>query len=150
MTPETVQVAVDAFRRARHLLDEKAVYAWLAEQRLDTDGLVQLVQEEVLLSRVAAALSPEVSRHLPSYLRATGEYGGLSDRAARKALALAEKGLLSPTLADAGLTEAELWRWYFEERLGRPVPAEIARYAQEAGFGDEYALRQAVLRERLI
>ena len=31
-------------------------------------------------------------------------------------------GLKNPCLQNAGLTETQLLRWYFEELLGRPVP----------------------------
>jgi hypothetical protein len=83
-TPPAVQAAADAFRRARGLGDAKAVRAWLAEQDLDPDGMVALLQEEVLLAEVATALAPEADRHLPGHLRATGEYGEFLRRARRE------------------------------------------------------------------
>jgi hypothetical protein len=61
---------------------------------------------------------------------------------------LAANGLEHPLLADAGMTEAELWRWFFEQRLGQPVPEDLDRHARDSGFADVDALRRAVLRER--
>jgi hypothetical protein len=38
-------------------------------------------------------------------------------------------------------------RWYFQERLGRPVETDIDQFARSAGFVDRHAFRRAVLRE---
>jgi hypothetical protein len=47
----------------------------------------------------------------------------------------------------AGLSRVELLRWYFEDRLGRPVPADLERYWRLAGFTDESSFERAILRE---
>ena len=44
--------------------------------------------------------------------------------------------------------QLETWRWYFEERLGRPVPDDLAAYAARFGLDDEAALLRAVQLER--
>ena len=86
-------------------------------------------------------------RHLPEHLRATGEYGALWERARDKERVLAADGREHPRLADAGMTEAALWRWFFEQRQGQPVPEDLDRHARDRGFSGADALRQAVLRE---
>jgi len=45
------------------------------------------------------------------------------------------------------LTEHELLRWYFEQRLYRRVPADVPAYTRAVGFPDEEAFRRAVLRD---
>ena len=45
------------------------------------------------------------------------------------------------------MTEAELLSWYFEERLGRSVPADAAAYARQLGLPDRGALVRTLLGE---
>lgn len=65
----------------------------------------------------------EIAIHLPSYLRVSGEYAELRERARRKWRALAERALDNASLADAGID------------------------AEALGFGSEESFRHAVLRE---
>src|SRR5690606_19668642 len=77
-----------------------------------------------------------------------GGFAALRERAADKRRRLAARGLEAPTLAELGLTEDELWRWYFEERLSRSIPGDLAGYARAQGLPDARALLRMVLRER--
>jgi hypothetical protein len=144
---EAVQAAADAFRRERGLLEAKATEEWFDEQRIPREEFGQLIREEALIRWVKAAFEPDMERNLQNHLRATGEYGPVISRVRRKKSALEEFGMDSPSLEDARVTEAELFRWYFVEWLGRPVPPDLEDYARAAGFSDGGALRQAVLRE---
>jgi hypothetical protein len=47
-------------------------------------------------------------------------------------------------VAAGGETDGAPWRWYFQERLGRPVPDDLAAYAARFGLGDPGALLRAV------
>jgi hypothetical protein len=38
-------------------------------------------------------------------------------------------------------------RWYFEERLGRGVPADVDRYSKDLGFEGKDAFQASVVRE---
>jgi hypothetical protein len=82
-------------------------------------------------------------------LRLGGAYARLAARAQQKDEAVAALGRL-----DAGATEAlrgpALRLWYFEKRLGRPAPDDIADYAARTGFADVSALDAAVYREWLL
>jgi hypothetical protein len=117
----------------------------VVKQRLEAP--VRFFQDEARVRRIEALLEPELLHCLPDHLRARGVYGPLLERVEHKARVLAEVGLERPGLDDAGLTEEELWRWYFTRRLGRPVPPELERFAREVGFANVDALRRAVLRE---
>ncbi|WNG58675.1 hypothetical protein F0U59_31025 [Archangium gephyra] len=140
-----LQAACDALRREHGLLEVDPFVQWLREQRIEDPA--RFLREEAQVRWVETVLAPEVERCLPEHLRCTGEYGPLLERTCRKAHALATAGLERPGLAEAGLTEEALWRWYFTERLGEPVPAGLDSCARRLGFADVDALRRAALRE---
>ncbi|QRK07264.1 hypothetical protein JQX13_45695 [Archangium violaceum] len=143
---EELREVCDTFRRERGLLEAERFERWLEEQHVEDE--VSFFEGEFQVRRIEALLEPEIAWHLPDHLRSTGEYGSLLERVRRKEQVLAGSGLERPGLAEAGLSEEELWEWYFQERLERPVPADIDVYARAQGFADEDALRRAVLRER--
>jgi hypothetical protein len=99
--------------------------------------------------RWAEAVSrPEVHRHLADQLRAMSCHGRLHAQAQAKRAALEREGLRAADLAGAGDGDASLWRWYFEERLGKAIPADLAAYAERFGFEGTGALLSAVKLER--
>jgi hypothetical protein len=146
--PDRIEETADAFRRARGLHEPEALGRFLAEQGLSPEGFYRLMRDEVLESRVRSLATAELPRHLHDRLRASGDYGPLKMRSRDKQAALADRGLDNPVLADCDLPLPELWHWYFEERLGRPVPADLSVYARSLDLAGEEALLRAVLRER--
>jgi hypothetical protein len=140
-----LQDACDKLRREHGLLEVGPFVRWLKEQHIEDPA--RFLREEAQVRWVETVLAPEVERCLPDHLRATGEYGALLERTRRKAHALAKAGLERPGLAETGLTEEALWRWYFTERLGGAVPTGLDLYALRLGFADVDALRRAALRE---
>ncbi|MGK3967360.1 hypothetical protein WMF38_24705 [Sorangium sp. So ce118] len=97
----------------------------------------------------AAVYEPEVRRHLVDQLRAMGCYGRLEEQARAKRAAMEREGLDALDLAGSGVDDADaLWRWYFTERLGKPVPEDLETYAARLGFAGAGALFRAVLIER--
>jgi hypothetical protein len=147
LLPEDLEEGVDEFRRARGLAEPEALERFLAEQGLTPEGLFRLVRDEALAARVRALAAAEIPRHLHDRLRASGGYGGLAARSREKQAALAVRGLDNPALADCGLPLPELWRWYFAERLGRPVPEDLPGYARGLDLLGEEDLLRMVLRE---
>jgi hypothetical protein len=146
--PAALEEAADDFRRARVLHAPEALARWLGEQGLTPEGLFRLVRDGVLAERIRAATAPDLGRHLEDRLRESGAYAGLAARARDKQATLAARGLDNPAVGDCDLPLAELWRWYFETRLGRPVPADLPAYARSLDLPGEEALLRAVLRER--
>jgi hypothetical protein len=142
---EGLRATCEAFRREKGLLTQERFERWVVEQRLEAP--VRFFEDEARVRRVEVLLEPEVLRCLQDHLRARGVYGALLERLEDKARLLAEVGLERPGLDEAGLTEDALWEWYFTERLGRPVPADLERFTREVGFASVDALRRAVLRE---
>jgi hypothetical protein len=134
--------------RIRHRLAEpEAVDAWLDAQGLDTDRFATLFEEFALAWQVQEVHGQGLDGRVVDRLRLTGTYADLADRARRKQAALAERRIDNPTLASAGLDEASLWLWYFDQRLGCEPPADLALAARDAGFLDLHDMRRAVLRE---
>jgi hypothetical protein len=66
-----------------------------------------------------------------------------------KEAVLAAHGLTEPTLADAGVGEQELLAWYFEDRIGEPIPLDMDTFLSEMALPSLSALRQEALREYL-
>ena len=135
------------------------------EQRPDPEsGIDQVMEAEVLdelrllgepYTRARDLLRDMEGRHgvrLPGFLRdwmqASDQGAELTARAWDKQDRLARAGLDRPALGDAGMTEPELWEWYFG-RLGQPVPEDLEAWAERHDFAGVDLLRRAVLRELL-
>ncbi|WP_375767466.1 TfuA-like protein [Archangium gephyra] len=142
---EAVQRVCEAFRREHGLEELSSFKQWLVAQRISEP--LRFFRDETWVHQTELLHAPEVERCLPEHLRSLGVYGPLLDRAQRKARMLSSSGLEHPALEELGLDEAALWRWYFTERLGQPVPSQLERYARGAGFGGVDELRRAALRE---
>ncbi|WP_437826581.1 TfuA-like protein [Sorangium sp. So ce1153] len=140
-----LESAVEAFCVERGLHDELERSRWAREH--DVRDLERFFLDEARVRWAEATLEVDAREVLPDSLRAEGRYAALAARASDKQRVLAARGALAPSLADVGLSEAELLRWYFEERLGQPIPRDVAAYARAAGFADVDSLRRALLRE---
>jgi hypothetical protein len=101
------------------------------------------------LDWLRARYRDDLDRHVADAARSTGDYTALVERARRKQDLLARRGLENATLAEAGVGERELMAWYFEQRLGAPVPADVDGYITETGLADRRALEREALRELL-
>jgi hypothetical protein len=142
---EAVRRVCEAFRREHGLDELRSFEQWLVAQRIAEP--LRFFRDETWVRQTELLHATEVERYLPDHLRSLGVYGPLLDRAGRKARMLSRSGLEHPGLEESGLDEAALWRWYFTERLDRPVPPQLERYARGAGFDNVDELRRAALRE---
>ncbi|AUX32175.1 MULTISPECIES: TfuA-like protein [Sorangium] len=147
VSPEGLRDAAESLCVERGLRDEHELRRWAREQRVD--DLERFLHDEAQRRWAEAMFEPEAAEAIPDTLRVSGEQAAFAARALDKQRALASSGTMHPTLADVGLAEADLFRWYFEERLGGAVPADLALYARAAGFDDVDAMRRIVLRELL-
>ncbi len=146
-TPGMAHAAAQSFRRQKGIEDQEKFQHWLVENCLSHEEFLELMKDEASLEWVRDLAEIDTVALVPDHLRVTGQYVRLLSRAREKQHMLESKGLQYPSSLDAGLTEDELLRWYFEERLGRPVPADLALYCRCAGFADESSFRRAILRE---
>jgi hypothetical protein len=107
------------------------------------------MQDESEVQRILSRYRAWIPKYLYDSLRLSGRYEALEARARTKQGLLSRWGLSSPTLADAGLSESELWRWFFQDLLEQPIPRDIAAYAATRDYEDVDLLRRAALRELL-
>jgi hypothetical protein len=139
---DAVQVAADGFRRRHDLHTPDETHRWITGQRLDLPAFSALMRDEALIAEVRGPLRTTILDQLPQALRAMGELREVADRAERKArLAPGRPLAIAPSGRQALLAE------YFEIRLGRAVPPDVAGYARAAGFDDERQFLDAVARE---
>ena len=121
---------------------------WVARNDLDAVAMERLVADEAgfasLRDRSSAALEP----WLIDALRLTGAYERLAERARRKsdALAAMSAGRAETPSASQALG---LRLWFFERRLGRPLPDDVEDFGRRLGFADAADFDAALLRERL-
>jgi hypothetical protein len=142
-----VRTAVETFRRDAGLSERQAFETWREAQRLDDAALTRFFEEQARANWAEPLTDALAHSHLVNYLRSTKEYGALVERAQAKAEQLTKVGLASPSLTDLGVSEEELWNWYFTERLAEQPPADLEVFALSAGFGSTAALRRTALRE---
>jgi hypothetical protein len=136
------------FRAERGLVDHDGFCLWLEKAGLAGAGIEAFFRDVADAERVRSMHTPEIAEQLVECLREDGLYAEYASRAAKKQEALAQAFADAPALADAGLTEDELWRWYFRDVLELPVPEAIGDFARSQGYADVDSFRAAVLRER--
>jgi len=136
--------------RARHRLPGRAdLDRWLDANELGADRLEQLITDEAHVQGLTRQAAGSLEHHLLDDLRLYGAYARLAERARRKQELLAGQGLDHPRPEDVGIPPAALLAWYFEDRLQRPIPDDIAHTAHELGFEDPQHFTRALLREWL-
>lgn len=138
-----------AARRAHGLDDEPALERWLVRNGLSREGFTGLMHEESLVRMIRARYRSWIPRYLYDSLRLSGKYPDMEGRARDKQHLLARSGLSSPALADAGMSEPELWHWFFGTVLERPVPEDLEAFAESRDYSDVDLMRRAALRELL-
>ncbi|WP_437673963.1 TfuA-like protein [Sorangium sp. So ce131] len=143
---EALERAAEAFRRERGLLQPAQLTAWREEHHLSREAFTRLMASEATRDGVARALAEPVEQRMADELRVRGEYRAVVERAARKAAALKRSGRENPALGDFGITEHDLFAWYFYERCGaRRV--DVDEHMRRVGFRDGDSFRRALLRE---
>ena len=104
---------------------------------------------EIQLRTLASLGEPLLDVHLANYLHHTLHFSSCIKRAYRKELRLLENGILHPELDDIDLNQSQLLNWYFRQRLQRPLPQAIDRYAAALRFADTEAFFSALAGEYL-
>ncbi|MGK3983556.1 TfuA domain-containing protein [Sorangium sp. So ce136] len=138
---EALLAASEEFRAERELFRPEEFQRWVSDNEIE--AIERFIEDEAHLQWAERVFASDAARLLADHLRASGEYAPLLRRARHK-----ERVLAAPASdPSAGVSDAELDRWYFEERMGRPVPRTLERYARAAGFGDLDAMRVALRRE---
>jgi hypothetical protein len=146
-TPEVMRAAVTALRSARGLFTRTALDTWMARNGLDERALQRLVADQVRLDAVAPLRGQALDQALLDDLRLSGAHERLAERARRKSEVLAALGEGAGGALRRDTAEARVW--FFERRLGRSMPEDVAQFARELGFATLADFDSAVQRERL-
>ena len=134
--------------RARHgLFTRAALDRWLEANAIDARRLERMVEDEVLLEAIGALAAPALRDALLDELRLRNEFVQFAERARDKRAVLEGHGLDHPDVEDAGMAPAALRAWYFEQRLGRPLPDDIDAAARDLGFKGRADFDRALRRE---
>lgn len=136
--------------RARHgLFTRAALDRWLETNGMDARQLERLLEDEARLEAINALVMPSLRPALLDELRLRDEFARLAARARDKQAALEAQGMDQPPVDLGHVAPPRLRAWYFEQRLGRPLPDDIDAAARELGFADRTELDRALRREWL-
>jgi len=122
---------------------------WMAANDLDSAALEALIEQEASLEALRGRAGRSIDSRLLDELRLGGVYARLADRALKKREAIAALDHSHAGAAPVALRGVAMRLWYFEQRLGRAAPDDIASFAARAGFADASAFDAAVYREWL-
>ena len=146
-TDGQVAVAATRFWRAQHVAGEEARDEWMRANDLDERRMSGLLDDEARVAWIKSQAALDTSGYIVDQLRVSGDYPRLVARARDKQRSLAARGLEDAGAVDAGLGVEELVRWYFEERLGKPVPGDLNDYCRTYGIASRAALERTLGRE---
>jgi hypothetical protein len=149
VTRECRREAELAFRQERDLVDAAQLERWMNHNGLDYHDFDALMMDEARVRSVHQLAQFVSLSCLPEQLRLSGDYPRLLARVVAKDRLLESFGSQNRCLESAHLTEDELLHWYFEECLGRPIPADPGKYSRNLGFANPQAFRRALLKEYL-
>jgi hypothetical protein len=136
--------------RARHGLWTRAdLDRWLETNGIEAGQLERLLEDEARLEAINALAMPSLRDALLDELRLRNEFARLVARARDKQVALEAHGMDHPNSDRGPAAPPRLRAWYFEQRLGRPLPDDIDAAARELGFVDRADLDGAMRREWL-
>ena len=140
----TLRTALVRFRAERALFSRQALDAWIAANGLDDTGFERLVEEEAMIEVLVDRR--DLRHSMLDELRVRGCYPTLRGRARDKHATLAS---FSPGSPAGGLQPALhlLAQWFFESRLQRGVPDDLARFARDIGLGGRDDLARILTNE---
>jgi len=128
--------------------DEALAFAeWLGRNGLNAGTYAGFVDRDARSEWFRDRFGADTNRFLADELRAAGEYEAFYRRASDKRAALTARGLADASSEDTGMDQAALLAWYFEQRMGVRVPADLARYCRDNGVAGVEALERRAVRE---
>jgi hypothetical protein len=134
----------------RGLFTRAALDRWLEANAIDGRRLERIVEDEEQLEAMRALTAPVLPAHLLDELRLRNDFVRLAERARSKQEFLESLGMDHPAADGPGLAPpTAVSAWFFERRLGQPLPDDIDAAAREFGFGDRADFDRALRREWL-
>jgi len=135
-TPEAMRAALSHIRGMRGLFTRAELDAWLERNHLTGESLEGLVRQHARLRAVTDLTDPALERLLLDELRLSGAYEHLAERAQKKQSALGAQGVDGADSGAPAPAAIGLRLWFFERRLRRPMPDDVAAFARDQGFAD--------------
>jgi hypothetical protein len=139
--------ASDRLRQSQGLYDRADIDAWLAANDLSLEEYDRLIEAEAHIHRHKAELDGALVPYVMDHLRVRANYGRLADRARRKSAFLATGAMTDDASTPTSETRAELVAWYFQQRLGGAIPADLDAYATRQGYSGVGDLVRALVLE---
>jgi len=144
---EAARATLAAIRSGLGLFARADLDRWMSANDLDPASMERLVEDEARLGALRQRFGRSVDSALLDDLRLSGAYARLADRALKKEEALVVLDPSGGAGAPVGIRSAALRLWYFEKRLARPMPDDVAEFARRVGFETLSAFDDAVHRE---
>jgi hypothetical protein len=137
---DMVRASWNRFREIRALWLRSDLDKWLADNDMDAAALDRLLKQEAVFDAIGLQRQGSLTHAALDHLRLSGHYHRLATRARVKARALSN--LPVARAAPTGPALAAAFEWYFEQRLGLPMPRTAETQAQLEGWSgsDEFIL----------
>ncbi len=135
---QAVRRVTDEFRSQRGLMQQTDLIGWARENGTDLDGFERLLADEARVETLARDRDAELHRGILDRLRVLDLYGGYREKALAR---------LQSVSTSAPLPRVLLSTWYFEKRLGRPVPDDLSDHARSIGLASLDKFYELLARE---
>jgi len=145
-TMPELQDATRGFRKHKGFQSAAELESWLRDRDLSHEQFMRLMGDEARRQRLDSAHAAAIDDALADELALADAHARLQARADEKHSVLARR-IEPPTLADTGLSEAEMIAWFLAECGQEPGDADPAEAARRFGFVDKDDLLRAALRE---
>lgn len=123
---KAVKSAMAEFRSQRGLVRQADVVGWTRENGTDLTGLDRMIVDKAGVETLARNRDADLHQGMLDRLRELDFYADLRAHALAK-----QRYSASPSVR---LPRPLLAAWYFEKRLGQPVPGDLADYAASIGL----------------
>ncbi len=147
-SPQALRAALSGMRERLQLFSRDRLQAWMERNLLDEASLQPLIAQEAELQSLSAGSSHSIGRFLLDELRLSGAFDRLADRARQKADALSDQRAYDSGVPPVfGPDAMQLRMWFFEHRLGLPMPDDPEEFAHRLGLSSAAEFDRALWRE---
>jgi hypothetical protein len=137
---------INQFRIDHELFTRKDLDRFLEKIHTSAETFDRLIEDELLIEEWILQLTNTLDAHRLDYLRASGEYAGLADRAQRKNDMLASSPGEIHTPQGLGLIPMQLVEGYFRQ-IGQSVPENLDDYIRYIGLDTREAFHRLLAEE---
>ncbi len=149
LSRDETQAALSKVRDKLGLYNRADLDRWMSANDLDPVSMERMIESEARLEALRRSFGRSIESALLHELRINGAYGRFAERAQRKEEAIVSQDRSHGGDPPKGLLNATLRLWYFEKRLGLPMPDDLEYFARRMGFEDASAFDAAVYGEWL-